>query len=625
MTFRSVAWLTVFVLLPMALAAPLNVPWYGTPEAVGYVGNCNELCCCTVCSSPTNDAFPYGLTNVAVTGNPPFPSVRGSSCHFSIWSDKPYNDTNGRPAVVPNTLFWSNYSVFLDYVNHIAPISCDCCQFSGVHTSCKETIPLATRPTHFYIVGGSAQELQPTTLMFKEGVELNYTDYIEIRNDTLCGYHSPPALIRKTNLTILNVTYNAQVDIAALPEAGCYRVCYFASSLTTPQWYDLGTITVHAAPQPSLAYTLNPRQVVFAGNELTFTFFGRRNLSVFNNIAELRTSGVCGTAGPTTSTALGTNGILEVVNNEEWCKPAVKPKITAQRPWNYIAIKYSDCPSANRVYQSKTQWTLTLPAVSSNVSYTVCYRLEGVWYSLTSLFVPGQYTQATALMALYNSTRGATWKHNNNWGGANPCNYFGVRCDVSGNVVALHLNRNNLSGTIPPGLFLAPYFKTLTHVGLEMNALTGTVPSSIGALRNLNFLDIGFNSISGTMPITLDYTSLYIMYAGNNILTGNLPDAVDNIALSWSSYGNNVADWVEPAGPRGCPVDILECSQRGSTDYGTTQCGIDGVTKEACLAYGCCFNPQAPLVFGGTACFTKRRTTYKEYPPCLKLNCTPVV
>jgi hypothetical protein len=610
---------TLLVVLLVIVAANSSVVWYGTPEAASYVGSCKELCCCPVCGVPTNDAFPYGLTEDSVAL--PFPKVKGASCHFSIWSDRPYNDSNGNAVTVPDTLFWLNYNVFLDYVTHTAPITCDCCRFSGVDTSCKETIPIATYPKYFFAQGGLAQEYQPISLFFMDGVQLNYTDVVQLRNDTYCGYSHPRPVQSFDNLTITNQSFTSNVNIPRLPPRGCYKVCYYASSLTTPQWYDLGYLTVNAKPQPSISFVWNNLDVLLAGNTATITYFGRQLLSVFDDIAELRTSGSCGSGSPTATTATGINGILSVISGTEWCKPAVVARITATRPLNYIAISYSDCGTANRVYQARTQWTLTLPVSVADVTYTVCYRTASTWYSAGTTFVPGQRTASSALQTLYTATNGATWIRSTGWGGTNPCAFYGVRCDINGKVVALYLQRNNLTGTIPSALFYAPYFSTLNHIALDMNSISGTVPREMGSLRNLNFLDLGFNNLSGTLPNTLDRTNLYITYAGNNQVVGSLPTVIESIGLSWTSYGNNLSDAPDPLQAPGCPTDVLECSEVGSTDYGTTQCGPDGMTQGACTAYGCCFNAQAPLTFGGTACFTKRRVTYLQYPPCQKLSC----
>lgn len=617
---------SVAILCGLIMVVTGSQIWYGTPEAIGYVGSCKQTCCCRVCGSPTNDAFPYGLTNAPITNNPPFPSVRGSSCHFSIWSDREYNDSYGNPVTVPDTLFWTNYSVFLDYTNHIAPISCDCCQFSGVDTSCKEIIPAATYPKYFYVEYGKVQEYQTTSLIFMDGVQLNRTDYVELRNDTFCGYLSPRPVLRQTDLTVFNNTFNSMINIGSLPSRGCYKVCYFASTLSTPQWYDLGYLTVHPRPQPAttVSYLFGPKDVLLAGNTATLSFFGTNWMSVFDDGAELRSSGSCGSGGAVMSTFTGTSGILDVVPGAEWCKPAVKPKITAVRPLNYIAIKYTDCVLKNRVYQSRVQWGLTFPTSSVDVNYTICYRLNSTWKTVGTALVHGQQTARNALMLLYAATNGASWKHQSNWGNTNPCTFFGVRCDINNQVTALYLSRNNISGTIPSNMFYAPFFATLTHLAIDMNALSGTVPREIGALRKLSFLDIGFNNLTGTLPATLDDTSLYIAYMGNNDLSGAIPQSLDSVGLTWTSFGNTLEDPLDELQAPGCPKDIMECSQRGSRDYGTTQCGTDGITEAACKAYGCCFNPQAPLVFGGTACFTRRRVSFAKYPPCAKLTCMPV-
>ena len=558
---------------------------------------------------------------------PPFPQVAGSSCHVSIWSDRPYNDSNGNPVTVPNTLFWTDYNVFLDSLQHVAPISCTCCQFSGVDTSCQENVPLAQQPSYLTVVDGVAEAYRSVTLTFNGGFQLNYTDYAELRNDTLCGYLSPRPVLRSAPdaLVAYNQSYNAYWNITSLPSPGCYTVCYFASSLTTPQWYNLGTVTVSAVPSPLMSFVTPLEDTLFAGNTITITYTGKSMLSVFDDAAELRSSGLCGSGSPAITTVGGTSGTLQVVNNQQWCQPSVKPSVTSTRPLNYIQVQYSDCPPGNRLYQSQVQWTLQLPVTSATISYSVCYRTGATaWSQIGTMTVVGQLAPAAALYTLYSATNGPYWNGGGWTSSGNPCTFFAVRCNVNGQVTMLLLSRNNLTGTIPSTLFYSSYFTTITHIALDMNNLSGTIPSSIGSLINLNFLDIGFNQLTGTIPNALSLTNVYMVYVGNNKLSGYAPDAIESISLSWFNYGNNVsAAPVLPPAP-GCPVDIMECSDVGSTAPGVTPCGFSGITEAACLAYGCCFNAQAPLIFGGTACFTQLRTTYAMYPPCQALSCFPV-
>ena len=620
-----VAAVVLTLAIQLATASAGNIVWAGSPQAQNYNSACQQRCCCAVCSS-RSDAFPYGLLSVPLAQQPTNPTVSGSTCHISVWSDNRYNDSQGNPVTVPSTLFWKDYSVFLDNLEHVAPMSCDCCQFSGVNTNCKETIPVATPPSNFYLRGGSAQEYKPASIVFTGGFQLNGSDYMELRNDTLCGYGWPRPVKRYTSLTISGDQQTATVNIASLPSRGCYTVCYYDSLLTTPQWYNMGTLTVNAKPQSSLSYMTDPLNVLLEGNVITLTFFGKSLLSVFDDAAEIRTTGTCGSnlISPSASTSSGSSGILEVVSGEQWCQPAVIPSITSVRPLNYIAVKYSDCDTSNRVYQARTKWTLKIPVLGAS-SFKVCYSINGTWNTLPNMVVQAQIPAATALMLLYNATNGPRWKHSSGWTGisANPCQMFGVRCNINGQVEMIVLSRNNLTGTIPKSLFYAPYFSSLLHLALNENNLAGTIPREVGVLKSLKFFDVGLNNLSGTVPATLSVTPAYIVYVGNNELTGQIPSSVDSLKLQWFQFGNNVTDESAPPTAPGCPADVLECSQIGSTDFGTTACGYDGITELACHVYGCCFNAQAPLTFGGTTCFTKRRVNYLQYPPCQALTCSP--
>ena len=101
-------------------------------------------------------------------------------------------------------------------------------------------------------------------------------------------------------------------------------------------------------------------------------------------------------------------------------------------------------------------------------------------YTVT-IFREGE-DQAT-LTALYNSTGGASWTDKTNWGSTTePLDeWFGVTADSSGNVTALELPGNNLSGTLPAAL---GSFTGLTTLDLSDNRLSGTIPD-LSALTSL--------------------------------------------------------------------------------------------------------------------------------------------
>lgn len=609
----SNAWVQWSMLVLLLVATTTSIAAF---DPLDPIWDCPASCCCKVCSSTTNAAFPYGLTTVDIQTNPPNPQVIGASCHVPVWSDMAYNDSNGNPMTVPNTLFWTKPSYFGDNDAHVAPSTCTCCKLS-VDTSCSEAIPDATRPKYLLIPSGELLTGTTGTIQLTGGVDLNTTDLIEIRNDTFCGY--PNATARYSSFTVsADQTY---VNLTTtMPAAGCYSLCYYHSGLTTPTWYLIDTFHVQATPAASITYTARSQDVLLAGNSVELHFSGRNLLSVFDDVVQLRTT-ACGSVAAAAATS-GLNGqdIVNTVESDIWCRPAVTASITSTRPLRYIAIKYSYCSPTNRVYQKRTRWVATLPTVSTDVTYNVCYYNKGSWSNTGTLLVKGRRSQLAALQALYAALDGPNWEYNANWGGAVPCAMHGVRCDANGNVIKIFLTRKGLLGALPANFFLSTLAGTLTHFAVDMNNVTGVIPPEVGALKALTYLNLGFNQMTGTLPTQLlGCDSIDAVYLSNNNFQGEVPTTIDSLSLQW--LRNNLTSPVTAAAPAECPAENLICSDRGSTDGGVSECGYSGILQEECEVRGCCFNAQAPLVFGGSTCFTKRASTYFTNPQCTAVDC----
>eukprot|EP01036_Dinobryon_divergens_P043707 gene43707-58234_t len=92
---------------------------------------------------------------------------------------------------------------------------------------------------------------------------------------------------------------------------------------------------------------------------------------------------------------------------------------------------------------------------------------------------------------------------------SNICHWQGVGCNEGGKVTALHLNGSTLSesvvlsGTIPTTIGALSYLSVLE---LYRNSITGSIPSTLSLLTSLTRLDLHRNSLIGTIP-----TSLYSM------------------------------------------------------------------------------------------------------------------
>ena len=114
-------------------------------------------------------------------------------------------------------------------------------------------------------------------------------------------------------------------------------------------------------------------------------------------------------------------------------------------------------------------------------------------YSVRVVRAGTQATERAALMALYNSTDGANWTTNTNWGSTEPIStWHGVSTGANG--TRLLLFGNNLVGTIPNAL---GNFTDLGSLSLGNNQLSGAAPSSLGNLTNLTDLRLLNNQLTG--------------------------------------------------------------------------------------------------------------------------------
>ncbi|EHA8589336.1 putative leucine-rich repeat receptor-like protein kinase [Cocos nucifera] len=104
-----------------------------------------------------------------------------------------------------------------------------------------------------------------------------------------------------------------------------------------------------------------------------------------------------------------------------------------------------------------------------------------------------------------------------------------------------HFGVNHLSGTIPSQLFHSDM--RVIHVLFDNNNLTGSIPSTLGLVSQLEVLRLDFNSLSGPVPSNINnLTQLAELYLANNQLTGPLPNLSGMTALSFVDMSNNSFD-----------------------------------------------------------------------------------
>ena len=236
-----------------------------------------------------------------------------------------------------------------------------------------------------------------------------------------------------------------------------------------------------------------------------------------------------------------------------------------------VTYQYTDADSGTEGHQVNLP-TLGVKSISVVVSHTDNGLLPlpptTQIYTVRVIREGTVATDRAALMALYNSTGGANWTDNTNWGSSEPLSaWFNVLTDSNGRVIQLALGGNNLVGTVPAAL------GNLDQMGwlyLWGNQLTGAIPGSLGNLANLRHLYLNSSPeirsrLSGSIPASLgDLTSLTDLSLWGNQLTGEIPDSLGNLASLQKLYlGGNALSGAIPAS-LGNLANLLELSLWGN-------------------------------------------------------------
>ncbi|XP_051128744.1 receptor-like protein kinase HSL1 [Andrographis paniculata] len=137
---------------------------------------------------------------------------------------------------------------------------------------------------------------------------------------------------------------------------------------------------------------------------------------------------------------------------------------------------------------------------------------------------------------------------------ATPCNWNGVVCDsAAGSVLSLDLSSSSLSGPFPAVLcrlehlsFISFYdnfinsslleddlglCKSLEHLDLAQNYITGALPKRLADLPNLKYLDLTGNNFSGIIPDSFGaFSKLEVLSLVENLLEGTIPAFLGNVS-----------------------------------------------------------------------------------------------
>ena len=166
-------------------------------------------------------------------------------------------------------------------------------------------------------------------------------------------------------------------------------------------------------------------------------------------------------------------------------------------------------------------------------------QLDSQVITVTITDVAESDNDRAVLEALYHATGGPNWRNSTNWLTDAPLDeWAGVQTNDNGRVMSLELFSNQLTGSIPTSL------GSLTNLeGLELgdNQLTGSIPSSLGSLTNLRILELYLNQLTGSIPSSLgSLSNLEGLGLGGNRLTGSIPPSLGSLSnLEGLGLGDN--------------------------------------------------------------------------------------
>lgn len=140
--------------------------------------------------------------------------------------------------------------------------------------------------------------------------------------------------------------------------------------------------------------------------------------------------------------------------------------------------------------------------------------------------VPLSQKECDALEAFFISTNGpTTWDPVTGWFDINdpsattdPCDWSGVNCLATEGLYRINLASRGLTGSLPAEI---GDLVNLRELQLYGNSIGGALPTQLGDTP-LTLLNLGFNQLTGGVPVSIFDTIVTVELAGNQ-LTGPLP------------------------------------------------------------------------------------------------------
>ena len=160
-----------------------------------------------------------------------------------------------------------------------------------------------------------------------------------------------------------------------------------------------------------------------------------------------------------------------------------------------IPAELGSLSNLERLYLNENQLSGEIP---SELLALLDLEIMTLWGNQFHGDVLTHASDRNALSSLYNATSGTGWTDNEHWLTNEPVfAWYGVGIDTNGRVTALLLEDNQLTGEMPSEL---GSLSSLIWLNLSENQLSGAIPPELGNLSNLEWLSLAENELSGCVP-----------------------------------------------------------------------------------------------------------------------------
>lgn len=267
---------------------------------------------------------------------------------------------------------------------------------------------------------------------------------------------------------------------------------------STGKWYKVSPLSGDAGNDIKIQITLEPNEE-YAGRGFSLIINGG-TLQKHIEVKQLKKNAV-----------IADKNLHEISSFEQLLAIKVKSNIAYGIDIKEGKDWISEAPKARSGELTEASHTFTISAnpIEKERTGVIIFRdsESGVFDEVT--VVQAAETQRAALVAFYNEMGGEGWTDKDNWCSNKPLNqWYGVETDYLGNVQALRLPHNNLSGIIGWGL---SKLTKLQHLDLSWNTIEGFANSqehegnlSINCLDDLTAIEtinLSHNKLTGSSPL----------------------------------------------------------------------------------------------------------------------------